>query len=178
MIQVRVVEGDGMVYPVGARATRGLTILVTDQTGKPVEGAAVSFRLPDAGPGGTFAAGSRTQLVTTQADGKASVWGMQWNKTPGAFEIRITASKDQARAGLVCSQTLSDAVAAPPQSGGTGDFQASHHSRNKWLLLGAAIAGAAAAGVFVVAKEADKPAAVAPTVQTQIGTPVITIGHP
>jgi hypothetical protein len=177
IIQVRVVEGEGMVYPIGSRATRGLTVLVTDATGKPVEGAAVNFRLPDGGPGGAFAGGQRTQLVTTQADGKASVWGMQWNKTPGPFEIRITATKDQARAGLVSTQTLSEAIAPALQAGGTGAFQASHHSRTKWLLIGAAVAGAAAAGFLVIQKEADKTA-VPSVVQTQIGVPVITIGHP
>jgi hypothetical protein len=41
---------DGAVYRKGARATRGLTVLVTDETGKPLEHAAVSFRLPEEGP--------------------------------------------------------------------------------------------------------------------------------
>ena len=67
----------------GGRATRGLTVQVTDEAGKPVEGASVSFRLPDSGPAGTFASGSRTEIVTTGGDGRAGVWGMQWNRTAG-----------------------------------------------------------------------------------------------
>jgi hypothetical protein len=175
VVQLRVVDGEGAVYAVGSRATRGLTVLVTDETGKPVEGASVSFRLPDSGPGGTFAGGLRSQVVTTQADGRASIWGMQWNKTPGPFEIRITAVKDQARAGLLSAQTLSDSAAAV--AGGTGTFQASHHSRTKWILIGAAVLGAAGAGIVAGKMEASKTS-VAPVVQTTIAMPVITIGHP
>jgi len=174
IIQLRVVEGEGAIYTVGSRATRGLSVLVTDANGKPVEGAAVSFRLPDDGPGGVFAGGSRTQTVTTQADGKAAVWGMQWNKTPGPFEIRITATKDEARAGLISAQSLINSIA--PQTGGAGTFQTPHHSVTKWLLVAAAVAGAGAAGLFVAEKESKS--SVTPLVATQIGAPVITIGHP
>jgi hypothetical protein len=101
---------------------------------------------------------------------------MQWNKTPGAFEIRITATKDQARAGLVSTQHLSNSL--QPKAGGTGTFQASHHSRTKWLLIGAAIAGGAVAGALVGRTEANKAGPVAAVVTTTIGPPVITIGHP
>src|SRR5260370_5497026 len=110
IIQLKVVEGEGTVYRRGTRATRGLTLMVTDEPGKPVENAAVSFRLPDEGPSGVFNSGLHTEVVTTNADGRASVWGMQWNKTPGPLEIRITAVKEQARAGIVSTQYLSDTI--------------------------------------------------------------------
>src|SRR5580658_1280531 len=113
IVQLKVVEGEGTVYRTGTRATRGLTVLVTDEAGKPVANAAVSFRLPEDGAGGVFSSGLRTEVITTGADGKATVWGMQWNKTAGPVEIRITAVKDQARAGIVSTQYLSDSVAAP-----------------------------------------------------------------
>jgi hypothetical protein len=171
---MRVVEGEGTTYATGSRATRGLTVLVTDESGKPVEGATVSFQLPDEGPGGSFTGGSRTQVVTTQADGRATVWGMQWNKTPGALEIRVTATKNQARAGLVSTQYLSDS--AGPKSGGTGNFQATHHT-TRWLLVGAAVGAVAAAGLVYGRAEASKTS-VAPLVQTTLSAPVISIGHP
>jgi hypothetical protein len=91
IVQLKVVEGDGAVYRTGTRAARGLTVLVTDESGKPVERAAVSFRLPEEGPGGLFGTGLRTEVVTTGPDGRATVWGMQWNKTAGPVQIRITA---------------------------------------------------------------------------------------
>src|SRR5580698_8535226 len=99
ILQIRVLEGEGVAYPLGGRATRGVTIQVTDETGKPVEGASVSFRLPEEGPSGTFSSGSRTEIGMTKPDGRAAAWGMQWNHTEGPFEIRITAVKGQARAG-------------------------------------------------------------------------------
>src|SRR5258706_7127832 len=118
ILTLRVAEGDGAAYPIGSRATRGLTVLVTDETGRPVEGATVSFTLPAEGPGGVFSTGGRTEIAATHADGRAAVWGMQWNRTAGAFEIRITAVKGQARAGVVSSQSLSNAPEARDATAG------------------------------------------------------------
>jgi hypothetical protein len=175
VIQLRVVEGDGAVYPIGSRATRGLAVQVIDETGKPVDAAAVSFQLPGDGPGGSFAGGGKTEIVTTKADGTAAVWGMQWNKTPGGFEIKVTASKGQARAGVAVTQYLRDSVKAA--AGGEGTFTASHHSRTKWLIIAAAIGGGAAAGIGL--RGSSKAAAPAPTTTpTSIGNPTILVGHP
>jgi hypothetical protein len=68
-------------------------VQVTDETGKPVNGASVSFRLPEDGPTGEFRAGGRTEIVTTGADGKAEAWGMQWNTQTGSLDLRIIAAK-------------------------------------------------------------------------------------
>jgi hypothetical protein len=148
---------------------------VTDETGKPVEGASVSFRLPDDGPSGAFASGSRTEIATTRPDGKASAWGMQWNRTEGSFEIKITAVKGQARAGTVCAVYLSKATAevdAPAPM----KLARSH----KWLWIGVAVAagvGVAVAAVALGAKASTTQTG--PTVTpTTIGTPSIVIGHP
>ena len=174
VIQLRVIEGDGAVYGVGSRAARGLAIQVSDETGKPVESAAVSFQMPGDGPGGAFASGGRTEIVTTKSDGVAAIWGMQWNKSPGAFEIRVTASKGPARAGLAITQYLSDTV----KSGGEGTFAASHHSRNKWLLIGAAAGGAVAGLALRGSGSKAAAAAPPPTVTLQIGNPSLIVGHP
>ena len=98
LLAIRLTEGDGAIYAKGSRATRGLTVLITDETGRPVEGATVSFSLPADGPSGVFSSGTRTEIATTHGDGRAAVWGTQWNRTSGPFEIRITAVKGQARA--------------------------------------------------------------------------------
>ena len=179
IVQLRVVEGEGAVYATGSRASRGITVQVTDETGSPVDGASVSFRLPDQGPTGTFTGGLRSEVVTTHADGRASVWGMQWNKTPGPFEVRITALKDQARAGIVSSQFLSDAAVARMVGGATGTFQPTHHFFNKWVVV-ALVAGGAGAGLAFGRSHAATPAAaVAPALPATIGAPMITIGgHP
>jgi hypothetical protein len=176
IIQLRVIEGEGAVYAIGSRATRGITVQVTDETGQPVEAAAVSFRLPDEGPGGTFSSGLRTEIATTKADGRATVWGMRWNRTTGPFEVRITVAKGQARAGIVVSQFLSDKVAAGPTGG--GEFHASHSYR-KWLLIAAAVGGAAAGGLVLGERRTQTPATPANApVPPSIGTPVIVITGP
>jgi hypothetical protein len=174
ILQIRIVEGEGAVYPIGSRATRGVTVQVTDETGKPVESAAVSFRLPDDGPTGAFSSGMRTEIATTSADGRASVWGMQWNRLTGPLEVRIAAAKGQARAGTVCGLFLSDAVtAAEPRS-----LKAPNWRSHRKIWIGVAIAAGAFAGV-AAATSRGTPGTAAGTVSApQIGTPTITIGKP
>ena len=176
IVQLKVAEGDGAVYRTGARATRGLTVLVTDETGKPLEHAAVSFRLPEEGPGGVFSSGLRTEVVTTGPDGRATVWGMQWNKTPGPVEIRITAIKDQARAGIISTQYLSDALAA--KAGGEGTFSAPHKGHAKWILIAVAVGGGAAAGFTLARSKGTAAGAASGPVGVMIGNPSINVGHP
>ncbi|MEO7143202.1 MAG: hypothetical protein ABI165_06815 [Bryobacteraceae bacterium] len=177
ILQLRVVDGDGAVSALGSRATRGLTVEVTDETGKPVENATVSFQLPENGPGGVFSTGSRTEIVATRADGRATVWGMRWNRTPGAFEIRITAIKSQIRAGTLSSQYLSDSAA--PAAGVSGPGFTVRHS-HKWLYIGLVAAAAAGGGLAVGRSHSSSTAAASSATATglSIGTPTVIIGGP
>ena len=175
IVQLRVVEGDGANYQPGARATRGITVLVTDEGGQPVNMASVSFRLPDEGASGTFTSGLRTEVVTTGPDGRASVWGMQWNKTPGTIQIKITAVKDQARTGIISTVHLSETVAA--SSGGQGEFKASHGG-HKWMWLAAAAAAAGGAGFALMRSQGSSGSANSAVPSLSIGAPSITVGHP
>lgn len=219
-----------------------VTVLVTDETGNPVANALVSFRLPDVGSSGTFNSGLPTEIVTTGQDGRATLSGVQWNSNPGTVALRITAMKDQARAGIMSTQYLSDKVAAaidpktssvnfevlpakgtakqftaapvkiepvPPKSeaavarsetspvlsdpapvttealapklgdaSGEGVFTAGHRGYGKWIIIGAIVAGGAAAGVMLAtSKGASSPATVSST-GISIGTPTIIVGHP
>lgn len=187
-IRLKIVEGEGVTYRTGARATRGITILVSDATGAPIENASVTFRLPDQGPGGVFNSGSRTQSVTTGADGLATVFGMQWNKKPGPVEIQISAAKDQAHAGIIATQYLNETIAlgasatqtSEPQAGGDGVFTTSHHGHRKLLLAGALVGGAAAAGFALSRSKGTQASSAAATVgAVTIGSPSIIVGqHP
>jgi hypothetical protein len=171
ILQIRVLEGEGVAYPLGGRATRGVTVQVTDETGKPIDAASVSFRLPEEGPSGSFSNGSRNEITTTKADGKASAWGMQWNRTEGSFEIRITAAKGSARAGTVCAVYLSKS---------TVESEASSPVRlaksHKWLWIALAAAGAAGAVVAAAALRGKATPAGPAATPTTIGTPTIVIG--
>jgi hypothetical protein len=174
ILRIRVIEGEGVAYPLGGRATRGVTILVTDETGKPIQGVTVSFRLPDEGPSGTFSSGSRAEIGLTKSDGKASAWGMQWNRTEGPFEIRITAVKGQARAGTVCPVYLSKA-SMETDSPAPMKLSRSH----KWLWITVAVAGGAGVAVAIAALTRKSPLPAGPTATpTTIGTPTIAIGAP
>jgi hypothetical protein len=167
-LNIRIVDGEGQKYAVGSRATRGLSVEITDDSGKPVEGATVTFLLPDQGPGGVFANGTKTEVTSSRADGTAQVWGMQWNHMPGSFEIRITAAKEEVHAGTLCPLSLADFADAPPAKP-----VSAKHSGHKWLWI--ALSAGAAVGAGLAARSVvSSPANVANTVK--IGAPTISIG--
>jgi hypothetical protein len=175
IVQLKVVDGDGAVYRTGTRATHGLTVMVTDETGKPVDMASVSFRLPDGGATGAFSSGLRTEIVTTGPDGRASVWGMQWNKTAGPVEIRVTAIKEQARASIVSTEYLSESVAVA--SGGEGVFTASHGG-HKWLWVAGVAALAIGGGAAYFLLKKSPAASNTSTAAVSVGTPSVIVSPP
>jgi hypothetical protein len=205
VLQIKVVEGDGSVHPPGAHVAHPLTVEVTDEIGHPVAGAAVSFQLPPQGPSGLFSNGLRTDLILTDASGRASVHSVQLNRTGGQFLIRITAVKEQARAGAISTQYIGEnrdsalassaqpAPAAAPQTAQTTPRVAAKSgeitpttvkmgsgSHKKWIIL-AAIAAAAAGAAFVGVSRASASKSSLSTVPCStacIGTPTITIGNP
>jgi hypothetical protein len=172
IVRLRVVEGEGAVHQAGSRSGRPLTIEVTDETGQPVEGAAVSFRLPEEGPGAVFASGLRTDIAISGSNGRASVHGMRFNRTAGPFEIRVTASKDQARAGVVIRQYIAGDSGAAARPGVS----------KKWVLAGLAAAGVVGGivggtrGGGAVPVSAAPPAPAPPALT--VGAPTLTIGKP
>lgn len=180
-IQIRVLEGEGDTYAVSSHAAHGVTVQVTDEVGKPVPAATVNFLLPQDGPGGAFPNGGKSAIVTTDDQGRAGVFGMEWNATPGNFEIRVVASKGQARAGTIVRQCLSTELQKPEPvaSGGEGTFTASHHHGRAWLILGIVAGGAAGGAMY--ARSASKATATSPpppVVPVQIGSPTLIVGHP
>jgi hypothetical protein len=175
ILQIRVLEGDGAVHAAGSHNVRPLTVEVTDETGKPLAHAAVSFHLPDDGPSGIFLNGLHTEVAITDAIGRASIRGLQWNRIPGSFQIRIVASFEQARAGLVSQQYIDGPAGSP----GRTLLPAARGGHTKWLVIAALAAGGAAAGILVGraggGNAATSPAA---TVPVTVGTPVITVVKP
>lgn len=176
ILQIRVIEGEGAVHQPASRSARPITVEITEETGKPVAGAAVSFHLPEDGPGGTFVNGLRTEVVITDPSGHASLHGMVVNRIAGRFQIRILASKEQARAGTVSFQYIAEpkggaAILSTPQTG-----------RKRWIAVAAAVAGGAVAGIVATrggtaTAAPSAPVPPSPPVLT-IGVPVITVGKP
>jgi hypothetical protein len=167
-----------VVSATGAKAARGIVVQVTDEIGRPVEGAAVSFRLPEEGPGGTFGHGMRTDISVTGADGRAAVHDLQWNRIEGPFQIRVTAVRGELRAGTIVNHYLAQKTGS---SGPTANLAAKSGSKRKWLVIAAVAAGGAAAGLALGRGSGPAPvggATTAPPSAPQIGAPTITIGKP
>lgn len=189
ILQIQVVEGEGSVHAPGSRSARPLTVEVTDETGRPIDGAVVSFHLPEEGPSGTFANGLRTVVATTDGRGRASAHGMQFNRAGGRFQVRILASKEQARAGTVSFQYISGPTngLAPPAPAGaaaptapTRTASAGGGHRARWIAIAALVGGGAAAGLLASRSGATTaiPVPPAPVPALTIGTPSLTVGHP
>jgi hypothetical protein len=175
ILQIRVIEGEGAVHLPGLRSTRPITVEITEETGKPVAGTAVSFHLPEDGPGGSFANGLRTEVVVTDAQGRASLYGLVANRIPGRFQIRILASKEQARAGTVSFQYV-----AEPTGKALAALSKAPAGRRKWIFVAAGVAAGAVA-VAATRGGAGSPAAATPNAPPpafNIGAPAITVGKP
>jgi hypothetical protein len=170
ILQIQVVEGEGAMHQPGARPSRPLTVEITDETGKPVAAAAVSFHLPEDGPGGTFASGLRTDVATTDTRGRATIRAFQANHVGGRFQIRIVASKEQARAGTVSFQYVAEPATASAPS-----------HRKRWIAIAAA-AGGGAVAALVAARSGSTPAPTPPSAPApppfSIGSPTISVGKP
>jgi hypothetical protein len=180
VLQIHFIEGEGAVHAPGSRTARPLTVEVTDETGRPVPGAAVSFHLPDEGPGGSFANGLRTVVAITDAQGRVSLHGLQLNRLPGRFQIRVVATKEQARAGVVASQYIAEpkSCAASPRNAPVSMARASAGPRTRWIVIAAIIGGGAAAGVVSAAHRTPSPAPPSPPVAAAIAAPTLSVGAP
>lgn len=192
-LQIQIIEGEGGVHRPGSRSARLLTVEITDETGRPVPNAMVSFHLPEEGPSGVFPNGLRTELVTADERGRASLRSLRWNRAAGRLQIRIIASKEQARAGIVSFQYITGdgSSAAEPRSrkteGGGSATEARTRStaekpaqkisrhRGRWIAVLALVGGGAVAGALAARGGGSAPIAQA---AAAISTPAVTIGNP
>jgi hypothetical protein len=175
LLNIRVTEGEGAIHQAGAKASRPIVVEVTDETGRPVDGVAVSFRMPEEGPGASFPQGMKTDIRITAPDGKAMAHDFVANRSAGSFQVRVTAVKGPVRAGVIVGQYVTDAPVRSSRAARSGGSR-------KWLIL-AAIGAAAGAGLAVGARSSSPaagpggppPAAPAPPA---IGRPSISVGGP
>ena len=180
ILQIQVIEGEGEVHAAGSRNARPLTVEVTDESGRPVRAAAVSFHLPEEGPSGMFANGLRTTVVTTDERGRASARGLRWNRVTGRLQIRIVASKEQARAGIVSFQSIGGTAVSSAEERREPAPRVSRH-RALWIAVAALAGGGAAAGVLATRGRTAAPSSSAAAIinpPTSIGAPTVTVGKP
>jgi hypothetical protein len=161
-IKVEVAAGQGATNTIKSRKVVEPVALVTDEKGQSVSGVMVVFTLPETGPGGTFADGSKTAIVYTGTEGKATARGLTPNTTPGKFQIMVNASFH----GFTSSTTINQTNVLPEPRKGS----------SKLIAILAIAGGAAAAGVVAASRgDSSSGSAVAPSrTATTItpGTPV------
>src|SRR5688572_22151912 len=163
-INIVIIEGEGAINNVRQRVAREPIVQVEDENRRPVAGAAVTFLLPNQGASASFANGSQSLTITTDAQGRAVARGLRPNNVNGQYEIRVNASSQGRTATATISQTNS--IVAAAAAGGLS---------LKLIAILVAAAGAAAAGAVVATRGGDDPARPTPTVITP-GSP--TVGGP
>jgi hypothetical protein len=169
-LRVVPLAGNGAVNDMERRIMSPLVVQVLDQESRPVEGAQVVFRFPLNGPGATFANGELAQTTRTNADGQAAATGWMANSTAGAFEIHVTATRNDEIGQAVISMTNATRV--------VDDLTANKgksSSKSKWIKI-AIVAGVAGAVTGIVLATTHGGSGGGTTVTAAPGTP--TIGAP
>ncbi len=113
-LQIRVIDANTGSIAINSKASKGLTVEVTDSEGAPVSEAAVALRLPDAGPTGAFADGSHAAVAYTDRAGRAQIASVKWGDTPGVVAMRLTTVKGTAHAGILVEQILTAVSSVAP----------------------------------------------------------------
>lgn len=135
-----VMEGEGAINNIRQRTAREPIVQVEDENHKPIAGAAVVFTLPSQGAGATFAGGSHTLTVITDAQGRAVARGFQPNHLQGQFQIHVNASYNGQTANTNISQSNVVGAAAGVAAAGI--------SAKLIILLAAAAAGATVGALY------------------------------
>jgi len=178
-IQIVIVEGEGAINNVKERVNREVIVQVDDQNHKPVAGAAVTFFLPNDGPGGTFANGMNSLTTTTNAQGRATARGIQFNGQAGAMQIRVSASYAGRTASIVVNQNNVLSGASTAGSGIGGGAGGGMSLSTKLLIIGAIVGAGVAAGVVIGSRggsSSTTPTPTVPAITITPGTP--TVGGP
>jgi len=162
-LNIVIVEGEGVINSIRHRSARKPVVRVEDANHRPVADATVLFTLPDSGPGGVFANGSRTLLVRTDRTGRAEAKRFRVNDVQGKFQIRVRASSPGGTATASITQ-LNSVLRA-----GAG----ARRLRGKHIAILAAIGAAVAVGVFLATRNRSTEA---PSISISPGTP--TVGGP
>jgi hypothetical protein len=105
-LKVVVVRGQGAINNVAVGAVQSsLGVQVRDENDKPVDGASVTFLLPERGPGGTFLGTYNKLSLSTDVEGIATANTFQPNLIEGRFQIHVIATKADRTGDADISQT-------------------------------------------------------------------------
>jgi hypothetical protein len=156
-LHVVVLEGDGAINNVRAPRAKEPVIRVEDANNQGVPGAVVTFLLPAQGAGATFGDGGSSLTLITDDRGETVARGLRANRLPGAFQIRISASKG----GLSTTASIAQTNVDPGGSRGP----------SKLIAIAAIVGGVAAAGAAVALRGGKDTATAPPVAPPTIVTP-------
>ena len=165
-LNIVIVEGEGALNNIKQRVNREPIVQVEDENHKPIAGAAVVFFLPGTRPSGTFANGSQTLTVTTDASGRAAATGIRPNHQSGQMQIRVTASANGQTASAIITQMN---VAGGSAGGGL--------STTAKVLIVVAIAAGAAAGAIIATRGGGSSTSTSTAITITAGTPTVGAPH-
>jgi hypothetical protein len=115
-LSIQVLEGAALTPKSGSISYDGCTVLVTDGQGHPIPNAKVQFRLPEKEPTGRFPDGKNWEEQSSDAQGRASTWGIRWGQA-GVSNLTIIARLGAATAGTTVRVNISGtSVLAPPKA--------------------------------------------------------------
>ena len=166
-----IVEGDGAINNIRQRTAREPIVQVEDENHKPVAGAAVIFLLPEHGPGGTFADGSHSLTVTTNAQGRAAARGIHLNNVQGQFQIGVNATYN----GMTATATISQSIAVGA-AGGAGAGVAAGLSAKAIVIIVVAAAAAVGGAAYAATHTGGSSSTTVPGTTITAGTG--TVGPP
>ena len=133
-LQIVILEGEGALNNIKQRTAHEPIVQVQDENHKPVAGVAVIFLLPHSGPGGSFLNSAQSFSTVTDAEGKAVAQGLTPNKITGHYQIHVRAKyNDLSTEATIAQENVLERTASPSHAG---------HPLLKWVIIGAAAAGA------------------------------------
>ena len=103
-LKIVILEGEDGINIIKKKTAVRPVVEVRDKNNSPVSGAAVVFLLPQYGPSGAFANGSKMMTVMTDSSGRAASGAFRPSGT-GQFKIQVTASHRGRSASSVIAQT-------------------------------------------------------------------------
>jgi hypothetical protein len=166
-MNIVILQGEAVINNVRSREKCDLVVQVRDGNRRPLAGAAVVFTLPEQGPGGEFADGSRTLTATADGEGLATAKEMAPNKAAGKFEIQVEAS----HAGETARATITQF---------NMEVRSEQGGRGKWAALFVILGAAAAGGAVAATRSSHRPpgSAAAPLPPITITPGSGTVGPP
>jgi hypothetical protein len=117
---ITVVQGNGVINNVRQLRPEPPIVKVLDASGRPIKGAAVTFRAPESGASATFKGGKKTLTTTTDDDGQATATGFRPNKEIGQFNIQVSAAYAGGETTANLAQTNGKGVEAAKKKVGAG----------------------------------------------------------